>query len=258
MTENNTTPSTSTTPAAGIDSGEGDLFRIVETNIGVPTFVGVCGDCDWDSGLPNTHRATVVTDCQAHGQQAHGWSLGVVAGVGVTAARGGHPNAAQTPPDANNTDLGDGADVEPERERFVPGYAVSDRRILRARLAVSATDGTATVTFRGQVANGLDCWVEQGTSGRLSLYAEVAVDDTTATSITVAVVPTGKRAPDTGARLGSVGGKHVYLLSIDGSVDRAELDADFEARKAAKAEARAAAQAAQAAQVGNPFGFGGF
>lgn len=132
---------------------------------------------------------------------------------------------------------------------FVPDYTpVAGLRILRSHLRFGE-GGTATVTFRGQIADATtDVWVERGTSGRMSLYAEVAVDDDTATEIKVASIPTGKRIPadHTGAgkahRLGSVGRYHVYLLSVDGSVDRAQWEAD---RADARAKREAARQARQ-------------
>lgn len=136
--------------------------------------------------------------------------------------------------------LGFSADeqVRVVRAPFKPGYPVAEARIYRKGLRVSREDGTATVTFRGQVANALLCFVER-TSHGLSLFAEVVPDETSATAITVAVVPTGKRVPDignsAGVRLGSVGGSHVYLLAVDGSVDRGL----FEATEAARAAQRA-------------------
>lgn len=181
--------------------------------------------------------------------------------VAVSAAMEAATMLASQP--GNLADSGD-ADLatDPnERVRFKPGYEVSDARILRGRLR-PAEDGTATVTFRGQVADATRCWVEVGGSGRISLYAEVTPDDTTATEVKVALVPTGKRVPKVGrARLGTVtlpgygrrshtriqsgGVTHVYLLAVDGTVDRVQLDADREARRLAREAARQAAYDAQ-------------
>lgn len=136
---------------------------------------------------------------------------------------------------------------------FVPDYTPTPGlRVLRSHLRVG-DGGTATVRFRGQIENALaDCWIERGGSGRLSLYAQVDVDDTTATEIKVAVVPTGKRVPsvdgDRAPRLGSVGGRHVYLLGIDGSVDRAAWEAEI-ADERAKREAAEQARAILAASM---------
>lgn len=134
----------------------------------------------------------------------------------------------------------DGEVLAVDHARFAPGYEVADARIFRARLYPSATDGTATVTFRGTVEDATRCWVTRGRSGRISLYAEVTPTTDTATEIKVAVVPTGKRiptvdghaGPEPTLRLGSVGTEHVYLLSVDSSVDREAYDAERAARKA--------------------------
>lgn len=142
-------------------------------------------------------------------------------------------------------------DTSAERERFTPDYTPSeDVRIWRSILRPNS-GGVATVTFAGTLPNAADLWIEQGTSGRLSLYGAVQATDDTATAIRVALVPTGKRTPLKGdgtdgeaRRLGSVKGLHAYLLGIDGSVDRAAYDAERAQRKADRAAARAALHAA--------------
>jgi hypothetical protein len=139
---------------------------------------------------------------------------------------------------------------------FVPDYSpIAGLRILRSRLRTSE-GGTATVRFRGQIADATtDVWLERGTSGRLSLYAQVDVDDTTATEIKVAVVPTGKRVPaisgDTARahRIGSVGGTHVYLLGVDGTVDRAAWEQEIADERAKREAARQARQILAASLV---------
>lgn len=150
-------------------------------------------------------------------------------------------------------------DAVTHRPTFEPAYTPTDSiRIQRERLYLDG--GAATVTFRGQVADATACWVDSTSSGRLALFAEVAVDDSTATAITVAVVPTGKRAPaidehsrDTASvRLGSVRGQHVYLLAVDGTVDRAAFEAE---RATARAQRQAEREAAEAAE--RPYIFGG-
>jgi hypothetical protein len=126
---------------------------------------------------------------------------------------------------------------------FQPGYEPGDARIHRNTLRIKP-DGTARVTYRGQILDATsDLWVERSRSGRIKLYAHVVTDETTATEVRVAIVPTGKRVPlipDTtqpSLRIGSVGGQHVDLLTVDGSVDRAEYEAAMEAR-AAQRQAR--------------------
>lgn len=142
--------------------------------------------------------------------------------------------------------------TEAAAPRFTPGYPpVKGLRIHRVPIRVE-DDGTATVTFRGQIDDATtDLWVEQGSSGRPSLYAEVRVDDTTATEVTVAVVPTGKRVPglqgggvgqvSRALRLGSAGRVHIYLLGVDGTADRGAFEARVEAERQARAAARQAA-----------------
>jgi hypothetical protein len=129
--------------------------------------------------------------------------------------------------------------VDDGRPTFAPGYPVTANRIYRARLYPGRYDGVATVTFRGNVADATQTWVSKGASGRISLYAEVTPTDDTATEIRVAVVPTGKRVPDDGYRIGSVDGTHVYLLTVDGTVDRVAYDQARAARKAERAAQRA-------------------
>jgi hypothetical protein len=134
-------------------------------------------------------------------------------------------------------------EVGDDRPRFTPGYPVSDARIYRSRLHVNSSNGVATVTFRGVVIDATRAWIERGSTGRLSLYCEVIPTDDTATEVRVAVVPTGKRVPDVidggpTLRLGSVGGQHVYLLSVDGTIDRAAYDEARAARAAERAARR--------------------
>lgn len=131
---------------------------------------------------------------------------------------------------------------------FRPGYTpLVGTRIWRSGLRVQR-DGTATVTFRGNVADATEAWVERSRSGRIDLYCLVNPTDDTATEIRVAVVPTGKRPPqmpdedaEVALRLGSVGGQHVYLLSVDGTVDREAFDAAAEARRDERVARRQAA-----------------
>lgn len=135
---------------------------------------------------------------------------------------------------SNDAMCGGGCSAADDANRvaFKAGYQqMASTRILRGRLYVNREDGTATVTFRGQIGDATtDLWVERGSSGRLSLMAEVEVTEDSATEIRVAVVPTGKRvaAVDDAKshRIGSVDGRHVYLLSVDGSADRAAYDAE--------------------------------
>lgn len=153
---------------------------------------------------------------------------------------------------------------------FEAGYDRTPARVFRQRLRIQTTpgtpaeydldtfdtlleavpgtfDGTATAFFRGQIPNVLTSFVEVGGSGLPSLYAEVVPDDTSLTSVTVALVPTGKAVPvipnsggDFAVRLDTVrSGRevfHVYLLSVDGSEDRAAYDAE-QAKRAAQREA---------------------
>lgn len=91
---------------------------------------------------------------------------------------------------------------------FVPDYLTTEARIHRQRLTPSA-GGLATATFRGSTA-GL--WVQRGSSGRLSLFAEVEPSDDVHTEVAIALVPTGKRVP-AGQFLGSAGSIHAYLMS---------------------------------------------
>lgn len=121
-------------------------------------------------------------------------------------------------------------ETDTQAEPFAAGYPEAETRVYRRRLPRSE-GGVSTATFRGQIADATTCWVKRGARG-ISLYAEVTPDDTTATEVRVALVPTGKRAPLGGHRLGSVGGMHVYLLSVDGTVDRAAYDAACAAREA--------------------------
>lgn len=136
--------------------------------------------------------------------------------------------------------------TDTEGPTFAAGYPQTDARIFRARLYPGRFDGVATVTFRGTVADATRCWIERGSSGRLSVYGEVTPTEDTATEIRLAVVPTGKRVPDGGLRLGGGSGQQVYLLSVDSTVDRAAHDEARAARKAERAAARAAARAAWA------------
>jgi hypothetical protein len=157
----------------------------------------------------------------------------------------------------STTTSGDIADLATDadgdtRTRFTPDYVPSeDVRIWRSILRPNS-GGVATVTFAGTLPNDADLWIEQGTSGRLSLYGAIRATDDTATAIRVALVPTGKRTPRLGddgsdgeaRRLGSVKGLHAYLLSVDGTVDRAAHDAARAQRKADRAAQRAALAAA--------------
>ena len=147
--------------------------------------------------------------------------------------------------------------------KFTPGYTpISGSRIHRSRLRVQP-DGTATVYFNGQVediTDGQQAFVLNAGS-QINLYAEVAVDDTTMTEVKVAVVPTGKRVPqapggngERAHRIGSVqgptGASHVYLLSIDGSIDRAAHEAERAARRAEREQRKAAERAAAMVLLG--------
>lgn len=142
----------------------------------------------------------------------------------------------------------DGAELdaatEAGRQPFKAGYEQSEgTRVVRGKI-YTGEDGTATVTFLGQINDATtDLWVQQGTA-RASLYAEVALDDATATEVRLAIVPTGRRVPETGLRLGTIKRgrrvSHVYLLGIDGSIDRAAYEAAREARRAERAAAQAA------------------
>jgi hypothetical protein len=137
---------------------------------------------------------------------------------------------------------------------FTPDYAVAEGvRIHRAKI-YKGSGGTATVTFRGQIDDAtrdLTVRAANGGSGRPSIYAEVVTDDSSATTVKVAIVPTGKRVPltadgDRAFRLGTVqrGSRfeHVYLLEVDGTADRAAYDAEQQKRRAARAAKRAEAQ----------------
>lgn len=116
-------------------------------------------------------------------------------------------------------------DLAPAREPFVPNYTpLAGTRILRARLYGDA-GGVATVTFRGTL-DPQALWVERGTSGRLSVYAEVTRSADTDTVLRVALVPTGKRVPEDAQRLGSGKGMHAYLLSALTQPRPAEQDAE--------------------------------
>lgn len=115
---------------------------------------------------------------------------------------------------------------------FEPAYEVMPVRILRGRMG-RLEGGVAEVTFRGQVTDGVY-------AGERCVYAEVAVDETTATTVRVAVVPAGKRVPldESGAaatRIGMSGDRHVYLLGIDRLADRAAYDAALAARRSGDA-----------------------
>lgn len=102
---------------------------------------------------------------------------------------------------------------EPERQPFKPDYTpLSGVRILRHRLYANE-GGVASATFTGRLdADAI--WVEGGTSGRMSVYAEVTRGDgTEQTTLRVALVPTGKRVPEDARRIGSKRGMHAYLLS---------------------------------------------
>lgn len=129
---------------------------------------------------------------------------------------------------------------------FVAGYDQADARVWRRRLHVRA-DGTASVTFRGQIADVTTSWVGGSRRAGTSLFAEVTPDDTSATRVTVAFVPTGKRIPlvdgSPAPRLGEAGPRTVYLLAVDGTVDRAAYDAEKQARRDLRAAERAAAEA---------------
>lgn len=105
---------------------------------------------------------------------------------------------------------------------FVPEYDFdADTRIHRQRLTPNE-GGVATVRFRGIAG---DLWVEQGSSGRLSLFTEVTASEDVATVLRVAIVPTGKRVP-LGQRLGSARGLHAYLLSRETAAPQPGADAD--------------------------------
>lgn len=151
--------------------------------------------------------------------------------------------------DMTTTPGTDGDATTEGRERFTPDYTpIEGLRVYRSRLRPNE-GGVATVTFRGDLTSATPMWIEQGTSGRPSLYAEVATTDDTATAIRIAMVPTGKRVPmddtdSTAKRIGSVKGLHCYLLSIE-SVDRAEYDAEQDRRKAEREARRQAWMAAQ-------------
>lgn len=98
------------------------------------------------------------------------------------------------------------------REPFRVGYDVETGvRIHRVRLAADRRTGVAEAAFDGQTL-GLP-WVERGEDGRAYLYSEVDLDADVATTYRVAMVPTGKRTPRGGTRLGSAGRFHAYLLN---------------------------------------------
>lgn len=145
-------------------------------------------------------------------------------------------------------------EVADEREPFTPDYTpMRGRRIWRSKIRVGK-GGVAEVTFAGNVPDATAAWVEPGMrSNGMNLYAEVEPTDDTATTLRLAVVPTGKRPPmnddetQPALRLGSVGTRHVYLLSVDGTVDRAAYDAERAQRKAEREARRLAAQQAAAA-----------
>lgn len=113
-------------------------------------------------------------------------------------------------------DLDDGAatlvDPAPERQPFVAGYDQGDARIFRNRLYAD-DGGVATVIFRGTITT--EPWVEAGSSGRLSVYAEVTPTDTVDTVLQIALVPTGKRVPARGTRLKGGRRTQAYLLAAD-------------------------------------------
>lgn len=148
-------------------------------------------------------------------------------------------------------------DAVTERVRFRAGYDQSTTRVLRKGLRVD-DQGVATVTFRGTVADVTSAWVEARRGGGVNLFCEVEVTADTATLVQVAVVPTGKRVPalppsmggstEPTLRLGSVGGLHVYLLGVDGTVDRAAYDRE-QTTKAALRRAEVADQVATMAQA---------
>lgn len=129
---------------------------------------------------------------------------------------------------------------EGKREPFVPDYEpLADTRVYRKRLYPNA-GGVATVTFRG-AADSL--WIERGRSGRLSVYSEVTLpsedEAPLETVLRVAVIPTGKRIPKSGVRLGGANGLHAYLLSRETRVpDDMDLAAQA-AQDAARIEAEA-------------------
>ncbi len=131
---------------------------------------------------------------------------------------------------ACNSDMARAADYQPvERPRFTPNYTPQENtRILRAKLHAD-DGGVATVTFRGTL-DGHALWIAgPGMSGRLSVYAEVTrVPDAepVQTTLKVALVPTGKRVPKIGWRIGSRQGTHVYLLEATVSPMPVPADAD--------------------------------
>ncbi len=105
-----------------------------------------------------------------------------------------------------------------ERAPFTPNYTpLAGTRILRHRLYADE-GGVATATFAGTL-NPDEVWTEGGTSGRMSVYAEVARnrDDSAPvqTTLRIALVPTGKRVPEDARRLGSRRGLHAYLLAAE-------------------------------------------
>lgn len=111
-------------------------------------------------------------------------------------------------------DSADDPDAAAERVRFTPGYPVqAGTRILRSRLYANPSTGVATADFEGTLQG--QPWIEGTRAGGLKLYAEVAVDRDTLTTLHLALVPTGKRVPEAGIRLGGANGTWAYLLGQD-------------------------------------------
>jgi hypothetical protein len=102
------------------------------------------------------------------------------------------------------------------RQPFTPNYTpLKGTRILRHRLYADE-GGVASATFAGTLKAD-EVWVEGGTSGRLSVYAEVRAnqpedEEPVHTTLRIALVPTGKRVPEDARRIGSKRGLHAYLL----------------------------------------------
>jgi len=117
--------------------------------------------------------------------------------------------------DSDQTDTDQtGVEGTDEKQKFEPGYEVDEgRRIFRQRLRFDAHDGTAKITFRGDL-DATQITID-GTPGRLSAYAEVSTEAGVITEVVLAGVPTGKRVPLNGHRLGQVNGLHVYLISVE-------------------------------------------
>lgn len=142
--------------------------------------------------------------------------------------------------------------VEGDVARFEPAYTpIEGTRVLSGRLRFDA-GGVAEVTFRGQIlyrpgAPTAAVYV----AGERRLYAEVILDEDTATTVRVAAVPTGKRVPQEAGggaaqRIGMSGPRHhVYLLEVDDAADRAAYDAEVAQRR----DERAAEQAAREARA---------